>query len=282
MTPHTHASRARGATAVDVLEADGRWSPMAHCNRLDDSCQALPPLRDPRLVRRLEDPRISPVGFIHLGSFTGQRFAVCTYASPNHPALAAYDYDGSTLWVSPLEDLPGWPRRIPSGLLIARMGHRGQVPRRYVYAANPAEFVAYAEGGARVWKRLSDEITPGAPDGVGIPISISFNDARELVAATSKGWVVKLDPVDGRPIDAYKMVTSVLVNGRVHRGTFITMKSPIVIGNVMYLLAEFKPDHLHAIAPAACPVYLVRIELTQPDVPGKEHSIRPLATPAGQ
>lgn len=270
-----------GTTAVERLEADGHWCPMAHCNRRDDSFQDLPPLREPRMLQPLNDPRVSPVGFIHLGSFTGERMAVCTYASPAHPALAAYDYrDGSTLWLSPLEDLPGVPRRIPSGVLIARLARRGRPPERHVFAANPAEFVAYTEDGARVWKRSSRDIAAEAPDGTGIPISISFTDSRELVAATSKGWVVKLDPADGRTIDAYRLRTVAEVDGRLHRGTLVTMKSPIVIGDVMYLLAEFRPDPETPLPWVARPVYVVRIELNQRGVRGYEHAIKPIGRPA--
>jgi hypothetical protein len=271
---------ARAQGKVDLLETDGRWCPMAHCNRLDDSFHELPPLREVRSLQRIGDARVSPLGFIHLGSFTGERMAVCTYASPRRPALAAFDYqDGRTLWVNPQEDLPGVPRRIPAGILIARVARAGQAPERRVFAANPSEFVAYSEDGRRLWKRPSGEITPAAPGGVGLPISISFTDEGELVAATAKGWVIKLDPIDGRTIDAYCMTTSVAVNGRLYPGVFMTMKSPIVIGNVLYLLAEFKPDpgtRLHA---SQRPVYVVRVQLTRGS--GRDRAITPLARPGG-
>jgi outer membrane protein assembly factor BamB len=274
-----HARR-RPAANIDLLEPDGNWCPMAHCNRLDDSFQQLPPLRQPRTVQRLEDARVSPYGFIHLGSFTGERMAVCTYAAPSRPALAAYDYrDGSTLWLSPLEDLPGLPRRIPSGVLIARMARDGGAPRRVVFAANPAEFVAYRADGTRLWKKSTREITPVSPNGIGIPISISFTDSNAIVAATSSGWIVKLDPTDGRTIDAYRMTTFAAVDGRLHPGTLVTMKSPIVIGDVMYLLAEFRPDAAAPLPSIARPVYVVRIELSQPSVRGRERTIRPITSP---
>jgi hypothetical protein len=261
-----------------TLQTDGKWCPMAHCNRTDDSFQDLPPLRAVTHFQKITDPRISQRGFIHLGSFTGQKMAVCTYSSPRHPALVAYEYQsGSIVWTSPLEDLPGFPRRIPAGILITAMRVGASAPRTRVFAANPAEFVAYTSEGLPVWKRRSNEVVADAPHGIGLPISLSFTDRGEIVAATTGGWIIKLSPYDGQTIDAYKMTANLSVGNRLYRGTFFTCKSPIVIGNVLYLLAEFRAHPSTPLRQLLSPVHILRIELSQPGLRGKEHKIKPLS-----
>jgi hypothetical protein len=262
----------------DSLQTDGCWCPMAHCNRTDDSFQQLPPLRSVKHFQRIRHPVASSKGFIHLGSFTGRSMAVCTYSSPDLPALAAFDYQsGSVLWTSPMEDLQGWPLRIPGGIVMASMGIGGKPASSYVFAANRNEFVAYDAHGGRLWKRRSDEIVPGMPRSIGLPISLSFNDSREVIAATNGGWIVKLSPLDGHTIDTYKMETTVCLDGRLYRGTFFTCKSPIVVGDILYLLAEFKPDDSNPLPWLFSPVHIIRIALTQPTTPGQAHKIKPLA-----
>jgi hypothetical protein len=260
------------------IELDGFGCPMAHCNRNDDSFHDLPPLRNVETAQKIIDPIVSPRAFVHLGAFTGEKAAVCAYDSVLHPALVAYDYkSGSILWTSPLEDLPGLFQRWPSGILLAKLIGSDGSPQHRVFAANPVEFVAYAADGRRLWKRASSDISVDAPEGVGMPTSLSFTDAHELVCVTTNGWVVKLDPVDGAVIASYRMDGSVFVNGREYRGVFITTKSPVVIGRVLYVLAEFKPNLTYPpLHPFFCPVHLVRVELDQPAVRGAERDIKPL------
>ena len=268
---------------VARLELDGFGCPMAHCNRNDDSLHDLPPLRSVQTSQKIVDPLISPRAFVHLGAFTGERAAVCTYDSTLHPALVAYDYKtGSILWTSPHEDLPGLFQRWPSGILLAKVTVENGAPEHRVFAANPIEFVAYAGDGRRVWKRSTSDVTVDAPTGIGMPTSLSFTDAHELVCVTTKGWVVKLDPLDGSVISSCRMRAVVFVDGREHRGVFVTTKSPVVIGNVLYVLADFKPNVSYPpLHPFFCPVHLVRIDLNQPGVGGSEHEIKPMAQPHG-
>jgi hypothetical protein len=265
------------------LELDGFGCPMAHCNRNDDSLHDLPPLRSVETSQKIVDGLVSPRAFVHLGAFTGERAAVCTYDSPMHPALVAYDYKtGSILWTSPPEDLPGLFQRWPSGILLARVGVDDGPPQHRVFAANPVEFVAYTGDGRRLWKSPTNEVTCDAPAGVGLPTSLSFTDAGELVCVTTKGCVEKLDPVDGHVIASYRMDATVWVDGREYRGIFVTTKSPVVIGNVLYLIADFKPNMSYPLLhPFFCPVHLLRIELSQPGVPGSEREIKPLARLCG-
>ena len=256
---------------------------MAHCNRNDDSLHDLPPLRSVETSQKIVDPVVSPRAFVHLGAFTGEKAAVCTYDSTLHPALVAYDYKtGSVLWTSPQEDLPGLFQRWPSGILLAKVTVGGGAAEGRVFAANPVEFVAYSGEGRRIWKRSTSDVTRDAPSGVGMPTSLSFTDAHELVCVTTKGWVVKLDPLDGRVIASYRMHAVVFVEGREHRGVFVTTKSPVVIGNVLYVLADFKPNvSFPPLHPFLCPVHLLRIELNGPGVNGSEREIKPLAQPRG-
>jgi hypothetical protein len=270
-------------TTAMRLELDGFGCPMAHCNRNDDSLHDLPPLRTVQASQKILDPVVSPRAFVHLGAFTGEKAAVCTYDSVLHPALVAYDYkSGAVAWTSPPEDLPGLFQRWPSGILLAKVTGANGVPQHRVFAANPVEFVAYSGDGRRLWKRATRDVTADAPAGVGMPTSLSFTDDHELVCATTAGWVVKLDPVDGSVIASYRMDATVLVEGREHRGVFTTTKSPVVIGNVLYLLAEFRANASYPpLHPFFSPVHLVRIELSQPGVRGSERAIRPLASLSG-
>ena len=264
------------------LEQDGFGCPMAHCNRNDDSLQDLPPLRSLETSQKIDDPLVSPRAFVHLGAFTGEHAAVCVYDSTSHPALVAYDYKtGSILWTSPLEDLPGMFQRWPSGILLAKLIVDGGPPQHCVFAANPVEFVAYKEDGRRFWKRATTQVSADAPAGVGMPTSLTFTDRGELVCVTTKGWVVKLDPLDGSVISSYRMDASVFVDGREHRGVFVTTKSPVVVGDVLYVLADFKPNVSYPpLHPLFSPVHLVRIELSQKGAAGSEREIKPLMNAA--
>jgi hypothetical protein len=265
----------------ETLETDGQWCPMSHCNRTDNSFQSVLPLRSVKSFRKISAPVAHSEGFIHLGSFTGRNIAVCTYSTPGLPALAAFRYqDGSVLWTSPMEDLPGYPLRVPVGILMARMSVKGKPAQNYVFAANVAEFVAYSEEGQRIWKRRNAEVAPEAPWGVGLPISMTFNDAKEIVVATTGGWVVKLSPLNGQTIDAYKMETSIVHEGCLYPGYFFTCKSPIIIGNTLYLLAEFKAYDSKALPRVFSPVHVIRISLTSPGVLGGEHRIQALHQPS--
>jgi hypothetical protein len=245
-----------------VIEADGNWCPMAHCNRLDDSFQDIQPLRAIRERIKITDPIVSPRGFIHLGAFTGRRMAVCAYAGRHRPALVAFDYQrGDVIWTSGPSDLVGHPERIPAGILIGRMAVGDKPPRTHVFGANPSEFAAWTAAGALLWKRSCREISPDAPEGVGSPLSISFTRAGELFAATTFGWVILLDPLDGSVLDAYRMVTKVAVDGKLCHGVFANHKSPVIIGDAAYLLVEFRPAAGEALLPVRAPVHLLRIEL---------------------
>jgi hypothetical protein len=268
---------------ITRLELDGFGCPMAHCNRNDDSLHDLQPLRSVQTSQKIVDPVVSPRAFVHLGAFTGEHAAVCTYDSPLHPALVAYDYrTGSVVWTSPPEDLPGLFQRWPSGILLAKLIVDDRPPQHCVFAANPVEFVSYAGDGRRLWKRATTEVNGDAPTGVGMPTSLSFTDRGELVCVTTNAWVVKLDPLDGSVISSYRMDTSVFVDGREHRGVFVTTKSPVVVGDSLYLLADFKANvSYQPLHPLFCPVHLVRIELSQPGVRGSERQIKPLLRPRG-
>lgn len=268
-------------SSVTEFRADGEWCPMAHCNRNLDNYQRVRPLMTLHSSRTIGDGIASPRATILLGCATGQRFAVCAYDSADYPALVAYGYpDGRILWTSPFEDLPGDDRRRPvAGLLIGKMRVEAGPEETYVFAANPTEFVAYTAAGARLWKVLATGISPDASEGVGRPISISYTDDRELVTTTDRGWIVKLSPVDGSTIDAYRMETNVFVNGKLYRGIFTTTNSPNVVANIMYLLVEFNPDDPTSLPTEQRPVHIVRIELSQPGVPGSEHRIKPLVLP---
>jgi len=235
---------------------------MAHASRWDDSFQDLPPLRRSPILQ----PVGHPIGALHgghaLGAFTGENMAICVYGSDDYPAVVAYDLDdGAIRWTSPREDLalPDHPFR--SGVLMARVQLDGAQAHRCVFAASRAGIVAYSDTGERLWLRRAWQITPAAPDGIGTPIALSYADSGALVTATSTGWVIKLDPCDGTPLDAYRMETRVLAGGRMRGGYLATFKAPIVIGDVMYLVVEFKPDKADRLPEPLCPCFLVRIEL---------------------
>jgi hypothetical protein len=267
--------------AIDSLEEDGLWCPMAHCNRRDDSFQDLPPLRSLESAQMIFDPNVAQSAFINLGCASGEAMAVCAYGEPGRPALVAYDYqDGSVRWLSPMEDLPGGNGRRASGVpLLVKIGVNGAPPQGYVFASNHIEFVAYTADGVRLWKRASTDVTPLAPQGIGHPISLSFSEAGELVAATNLGWIVKLDPLDGSTVDAYQMRTNVFLGNSLFQGVLVNENSPAVIGNVMYLVVRFKADPSKPLPSFLSPVYVVRIELNQPGTPGQENKIKPLSLP---
>jgi len=245
------------------LEADGHWCPMAHSNRNVNSFQEIQPLLQVRHVQKVTDPDVSPWAAYHLGAFTGETMAVCVYASPTHPALVAYDYhDASVRWTSPVQDLQASARRREvAAVLLARLRGGGHDSSLYVFAANPSEFVAYSDAGRRLWKRSSREITPEAPNGIGGPISLTFDD-HALITATDAGWIVKIDPQDGRMLDAYRMDTSITVDRRLIAGTFVSLKSIALVGTTVYLAAEFNLQGRNQLLPRALtPVYVLRIDL---------------------
>jgi len=266
------------------LEADGAWCPMSHANRNTDSFQHLPPLRRVRTTQQITDPAVWHSAWNNLGSYTGETVAVCSYMSPpSHPALVAFDYqDGSVRWTSPLENLPSLrPRLVPGEILLAKMRVNGKPMRRYVFASTWAELAAYdADSGKRVWKRSAHEIAEAVGGEIGAPRTLRFNDAKELVTVTTRGWVIKLNPLDGSTADAYKMETNVIVKGRIYQGGFISIKSPVVIGNVLYLVVRFEADPSLALDPMLCPVHVVRIELSRRRGRGQEPTIKPLTQPA--
>jgi hypothetical protein len=275
------SQRPAAAQSVNSLRIDGDWCPGSHCNnKLDDFQQALP-LVQVESVQRVTDPRVSPSAGAQLGCTTGETMAVCAYNTSQHPALVAYDYSsGNVLWTSPLEDLPASAfGRVVTGLLQTRISLDGSPEELRVFAGNPSEIVAYDDAGVRLWKRLSTSLTPEAPDGIGTPVSIIVSSDRELIGATPEGWVVKLDPVDGSTIDAYQMTTNIFVNGELIPGKFITRNGLNLHGNVLYLLAEFVPDPPGLLALSARPVHIVRLELSQPGLPGAEREIKPLILP---
>jgi hypothetical protein len=270
---NTSVATQRGVT----IEPDGRWCPMAHANRWDDSFQDLPPLRRRPILQPVGDP----IGALHgghaLGAFSGEDMAVCVYGSDHYPAVVAYDLDdGGVRWTSPCEDLVSPDHPFRSGVLMARVQLKGAQAHRCVFAASRAGIVAYSDSGERIWLRQATQITPATPDGIGTPIALSYADSGALVTATSTGWVIKLDPCDGTPLDAYRMETRVSVGGRMRCGYLATFKAPIVIGDVMYLVVEFKPDTTDRLPEPLCPCFLVRIELGAWD-----SAIKPLAVPCG-
>ena len=250
---------------------------MAHGNGFDNSFHDLPPIRRVRHLQSVPQPQF---GWIGLGAFTGEAFAVGVFHGPSEPALAAFDYrDGSILWTSPLGDLPVVRQgRQVSGILMAKLGAGDGSPlQRRVFAGNQHEFVAYDENGTRVWKRRVAELLPEAGAGFGTPRSFSITADKALVVATSGGWIVKLCPVDGGLLDAYHMRTQVAVNGRLYRGFFYTGLSSVTIGNVLYLVVNFRPDD--KLPDGASPVFLVRIDLLRPGSRSPESHIGALAEP---
>jgi hypothetical protein len=236
---------------------------MAHCDRCDSSFHALPPLRTVRRADEIRDAAVARSAKNNLGAYTGDAFAVAAYESPHRPAIAAFDrQDGSLLWTSPLGDLPAvGARRWVSGLLLARVCSSEDAGRRCVFAANPAEFVAYAADGTRLWRRALAGAALPAGEHLGAPRCVRFDDAGNLVSATTHGWILKLDPRDGTIIDAYLMQTLAEAGGRLRPGRLVTFKASVIIGDTLYLLTRFAPDHLALLGPRYDPVYLVRVAL---------------------
>ena len=257
---------------MSALEADGAWCPMAHCNQTNDSTSDLPPILSVGRRHAVGDFRVSPCAWDNLGAYSGTEMAVCAYESPLHPALVAYDYqEGAILWTSPLEDLPGLDRRRPHGVLLARRGGDG-APQRCVFAANPAELVAYTSGGERLWKRQLHQVLGPAQPWIGAPTSIRLTPAGDLVALTTGGWLVKLDPRDGRTVDAHRMDADVEVDGSRYRGTFIPIKSPVVVGSTLYCVAGFwPPPPSLPLPPLVAPIFVLRLPLDRP------HEVRSIA-----
>jgi hypothetical protein len=249
---------------------------MAHANRHDTSFQLLPPLLSVASSQKVRDLRVSQKGFRGLGSYTGERMAVCVYPDPRFPPLVAFDYEeGSVLWTAPVEDLPGSERRRIPGILMAKVTISGNAPVACVFAANPVEFVAYSATGAPIWKRPIAEIVEPGLGRVGAPSSLTFTDNNEIVAPTSRGWIVKLDPLDGAVIDAYRMEVDIWVGGRRYRGYFASFKSHVVVGNTLYIVVKFRPDSPGEFPSHVRPIYLVRIDLDGPERNGRR-SIKPL------
>jgi hypothetical protein len=271
---------------VIALDADGAGCPMSHCNQKADDFQRIRPLEGPIAMTKIEDPVVGSNATVLLGCTTGSSMAVCAYNALDSPGLVAYDYRSSeVLWTSPPEDLPlvggvgAFPGRLVLGVLIAKVRVNGDPEATWVFAANPAEFVAYDANGTRLWKRPSDTITPLAPEGIAAPIAISFSEENELIVATRGGWIVKLHPSNGETIDAYKMDTNIFLDGTLYSGKLINRNAFSVVGNVLYLLAEFRSESNSDLRIVDSPVYLVRVELSQPGVPGAEHKIRPMTVP---
>jgi len=227
-------------------------------------------------VKKIDDASVSDWSAYSLGCFTGQTMAVGTYVSPSQPALVAYDYaDGAVQWTSPLDDLPGAAGRSVAAILLGRMSLNGARPRQYVFAVNPTEFVAYDEKGIRLWKTAIAGIpTPGKH--VGAPVSVNFNDAKELVTATDKGWIIKVSPLNGRIIDAYQIRIETTVGGRGYEGIVASFKSIIVVGDVLYLAGDFEPILADRWPRIFAPVFLVRLDLRQRERRANEYRIRRL------
>jgi polyhydroxybutyrate depolymerase len=271
---------------VTALEADGDGCPMSHCNQRVDDFQRIPPLVTPVASTKIEDPDVGSNATVLLGCTTGTDMAVCAYNALNAPGLVAYDTrSGEVLWASPPDDFPliggvgAFPGRLVLGVLIAKVSIDGGAKATRVFAANPAEYVAYDADGNRLWKRPSHTITPLAPEGIAAPIAISFSEENELIVATRGGWIVKLHPSNGETIDAYRMDTNVFLDGARFSGTLINRNAFSVVGNILYLLAEFRSEPSSDLRIVDSPVFLVRVELSQPGVPGAEHRINPFAVP---
>jgi polyhydroxybutyrate depolymerase len=273
-------------TPVTALDADGDGCPMSHCNQRVDDFQKIAPLDAPVASTKIDDPDVGSNATVLLGCTTGKDMAVCAYNAMNAPGLVAYDLrSGEVLWTSAPDDFPmvggvgAFPGRLVLGLLIANVTDDSGAETTRVFAANPAEYVAYDSDGNRLWKRPSDTITPLAPEGIAAPIALSFSDDNELITATRGGWIVKLHPSNGETIDAYKLDTNVFVKGVRYGGTLINRNVFSIVGNVLYLSAEFRSEPSSALRIVDSPVYLVRLQLSQPGVPGAEHKIKPLAVP---
>jgi hypothetical protein len=234
---------------------------MAHGNRFDDSFSDLPPIRTVQSVQAIAEPRYSDIS---LGAFTGEAFAVCSFESPLKPALVAFNYaDGSIRWSSNVNDFPPHDRqRWVAGILMAKLVVPGRPAERRIFASNPREFIAYDERGAVVWKRAASELVPESRDGPGILRSFSYTSDHALVICTNAGWIIKVDPVDGALVDSYRMVGSAAIGGRLCRGHFSTVQSPVIIGNILYIAARFEPEASAAIARPDHPIFIVRLDVS--------------------
>jgi hypothetical protein len=259
------------------LESDGAWCPMAHANCFNDSFNDIAPMRTVQTFQSIPDP---PFGYLNLGAFTGESFAVCAFAGPARPALAAFDYSGTTRWMSRLEDLPpvGRLRRV-AGILMAKVTPAGQPAALRVFAANPNEFIAYGEDGSVIWRRPARDMVGGSAEGPGTLRSFSYTPDGALVICTRLGWVIKLSPVDGAPIASYHLLTSAPFRGKLHRGYLSVMLSSVVIGNILYAVTTFEPEVPASIPSEEAPVYLVRVDLAAPAGGGKAGKIVPLYEP---
>lgn len=254
-----------------VIEADGDGCPMAHYNQNDDSSSTLPPLLNVGRRHSVRDDRVAPCAWDNLGAYSGQDMAVCAYESPLHSALVAYEYErGSVLWSSPLEDLPGFDRRRPHGVLLAKVRGDGS-DQQCVFASNPFEIVAYTSGGDRLWKRRITDILGPAEPWIGAPTSLRHSPAGQLIMLTTGGWVLTLDPLDGSTVDARRLDTEVTVAGTRYEGTFIPIKTPVVIGDALYCLAAFWPRLPVFLPPLMAPISLVRVPLD------RSEALQPLA-----
>ncbi|MGH9268334.1 MAG: PQQ-binding-like beta-propeller repeat protein, partial [Acidimicrobiales bacterium] len=183
--------------------------------------------------------------------------------SPTHPALVAYDYDdGSVRWTSPLSDFPGLHRRWVNGVVMAKLIEPTGGVRRGIFASNPAEFVAYADDGVRLWKRSTSDVVAG--ERIGHPSSLRLTPSGQLVTVTSGGWLVALDPRDGRTTAATRMDVKVPLRGRLQAGTFAWTKSPAVVGTALYFVGAFRPDSPGLAPRRGNPVHVVRVTLDQP------------------
>ena len=264
---------------------DGDGCPMAHCNLLNNSFHAIPPLRSITRAHRVDSPVISPKAAVNLGAYTGEKLAVCAYESAEHPALVAYDLqDDSVAWTSPCEDLPQafaaqshWHmERVVSGVLMATITSPDGHTKRHVFAATPNEIVAYTFDGSPVWKRPVADVASTSGDPVGSPRDLRFTAQNEIVGATRGGWIIKLNPVSGSLLDMYRMESSVFISGRSFPGTLRNVRSSVVVENRLYLVVEFDPDpefHLHRFLR---PVYVLRIDLHAPGARGAQTSIKPI------
>jgi hypothetical protein len=262
------------------LETDGPWCAMAHGNQKVNSFQACPPLMRVKRSKKIISPILSQQAAQSLGSFSGEKMAVCSYSSTRYPALVAFNYeDESILWTSPMQDLPGKNRRGVSAILLAKFYTDENHFQRLVFSGNSAEFVAYRDDGTCIWKQKMVEISPSDSTKIGAPISINFNDAGELITVTDKGWVIKLRPEEGSVIDAYNMESRIIHQRRVYQGTFISLKSVVVIGNTLYLAAEFRADPITPLNPVTSPVYLLRINLAEHEVLHQKNKIQHLSQP---
>jgi hypothetical protein len=263
------------------VAADGCWSPMAHANRNDDSFHDLPPLRRIGSTQAIRDPRVSPAAHRGLGAYTGTTLAVCSYGEPSYPGLVAYDYPtGDVLWTSEPEDLPGTDHRRIAGVLLAQLRDANGGERMMVYAANQVEVIAYDYSGTLVWRTPTSEISPGPSERVGAVTTLTYRDDGHLILTTSRGWVALVSALGGEVVDAYRMDAEVVVAGRRQPGTFVNLKSSVVIDDALYLMMKFRPAH-PAAAPQLCnAVFLVRLRILTTATP-RAARIEPLASLPG-